>query len=478
MREVYVISDLHIGGEPAGSNELRGFQINTHTHQLANFINLLARKSDKSVELVINGDLVDFLAETPWTAFEKHLPNVLIKLNNIFRREAHVFNALKTFLQNSKHRLTLLLGNHDIELSLPHVRAILEKTIGATSANFRFLFDGEAYSIGNEVLIEHGNRYDSWNSVDDNRLRQFREKMSRNEKADSFTAPKGSELVEKIMNPMKVKYPFVDMLKPETGAAIPILLALEPQIRSKIDNLLRIYLSDMIPEGLGIRTISSGSKGNESLEENLVNKEMQKLFSDAELQEFLTATDALSNPAEEAELSSVDGTSEKTRSFRLVHSLWQLLTANNRQALYKRLPALLTALKSLQSPKTFDLDTETFPEYLQAATQLSENGFKYIIFGHTHLARRINLPNGGVYINSGTWADLMKFPTNILDHPDKHYALEQLERFIEEITGKDLIKHIIFKPTCVYIALDEHEHVTDIQLQTYDEQAMQLRWLA
>ncbi len=476
MREVYVISDLHIGGEPAKLNEERGFQINTHTQYLADFIELLAVQTGKPIELVINGDLVDFLAETPWAAFEHQIPNVITKLNNIIKREAHVFQALTKFLQSPKHRLVLLLGNHDIELSLPPIRTVLEKAIGATPANFRFIFDGEAYTIGKEVLIEHGNRYDSWNSVDDNRLRVLREKLSRNEIPDSFYPPKGSVLVEKIMNPMKEKYRFVDMLKPETGAAIPILLALEPQIRSKIDNLLRIYVSDMIPDGLGLRTFPVSTKSGTLVEEDLVNKEMEKYFSPDELQEFLAATDAL--PSDVVDKVNADGTVEKNRSFQLIRSLWQLLTAGSRSALQKRLPALLNALKSLQSPQTFDLTTETFPEYLQAATRLSNNGFKYILFGHTHLARRIALPNGGTYFNSGTWADLMTFPQSILDNPNKQHALDQLETFIGEITGSGLKKHIVFKPTCVYIALNEQEQVTKIQLQTYNYQNKQLTVLA
>jgi hypothetical protein len=110
MREVYVISDLHIGGEPAKLNEERGFQINTHTQYLADFIELLAVQTGKPIELVINGDLVDFLAETPWAAFEYQIPNVISKLNNIIKREAHVFLRTQKFPAKPETSLGIAIG--------------------------------------------------------------------------------------------------------------------------------------------------------------------------------------------------------------------------------------------------------------------------------------------------------------------------------------------------------------------------------
>ena len=43
-------------------------------------------------------------------------------------------------------RLTILLGNHDIELSYPRVRSALERVLGTEEGRgFRFVYDGEAY---------------------------------------------------------------------------------------------------------------------------------------------------------------------------------------------------------------------------------------------------------------------------------------------------------------------------------------------
>ena len=56
VREVYVISDLHLGGA-------KGFEMMRRPDVLAAFIEGLSRVATPPKELVIAGDFVDFLAE-------------------------------------------------------------------------------------------------------------------------------------------------------------------------------------------------------------------------------------------------------------------------------------------------------------------------------------------------------------------------------------------------------------------------------
>jgi UDP-2,3-diacylglucosamine pyrophosphatase LpxH len=200
-RQVYVISDLHLGGaqdpdNPAG----RGFRIFTRTAKLASFLDALAGKPPEGprVELVINGDFVDFLAEPDpdtgsWTALKADPGAAVEVLTRIAGpdREGVVFQALSRFLGRG-HRLTLLLGNHDVELSFPAVRRTLERLLGVDGRqDFCFLYDGEAYVIGN-ALIEHGNRYDQFNTNDYDALRRVRSLQSRRQevpRASRLTAP-------------------------------------------------------------------------------------------------------------------------------------------------------------------------------------------------------------------------------------------------------------------------------------------------
>jgi len=75
-RRVYVISDLHLGGTYGKTSKGRGFRMNTHVSELAEFVEALAQMPSDGlkIELVINGDMVDFLAEREdappyWTPF-------------------------------------------------------------------------------------------------------------------------------------------------------------------------------------------------------------------------------------------------------------------------------------------------------------------------------------------------------------------------------------------------------------------------
>src|SRR5258708_6252705 len=99
IRTVYVISDLHLGGEPG--KEQRGFRICTHETELAAFIRSLAARQDHPSELVLNGDTFDFLAEKAsdqkpfWTAFRMTEKAAVDCLDTIPRRCAVVFDALR-----------------------------------------------------------------------------------------------------------------------------------------------------------------------------------------------------------------------------------------------------------------------------------------------------------------------------------------------------------------------------------------------
>ena len=66
VRQAYVISDLHLGGEYGdGGRDDRGFRLCSQVPVLTAFVEALAERSGDTprTELIINGDFVDFLAE-------------------------------------------------------------------------------------------------------------------------------------------------------------------------------------------------------------------------------------------------------------------------------------------------------------------------------------------------------------------------------------------------------------------------------
>jgi hypothetical protein len=108
---------------------------------------------------------------------------------------------------------------------------MFRKVLGVKSGHaFDFLYDGEAYIVG-DALIEHGNRSVAWNQIDYDALRRIRSFQSRRQQVPDkyiFAPPAGSGMVASIINPIKRDYSFVDLLKPEEAAVVPMLLALEP----------------------------------------------------------------------------------------------------------------------------------------------------------------------------------------------------------------------------------------------------------
>src|SRR5687767_5544315 len=195
-RTIYVIYDLHIGGRP-------GFQICSPAGRalLADFLNWVASRAEggEDLHLVVNGDAVDFLAEEPFAEFTGDNDAATAKLQSILDSSEAVWSAFRRVV-GAGAEVTFLLGNHDLELTLPGPYQLLRETVGP--GRVTFLFDNQALDLG-DVLIEHGNRYDAWNIVNHDALRSIRSALSRRETPPDFPTPAGSRLVINVMNDVK-----------------------------------------------------------------------------------------------------------------------------------------------------------------------------------------------------------------------------------------------------------------------------------
>ncbi|MEW6262725.1 MAG: metallophosphoesterase [Thermodesulfobacteriota bacterium] len=473
VRTAYVISDLHIGGDYGKPDqpEDRGFRLLTRTQTLVNFIQDLANKPrGEGIELIINGDFVDFLAERhpgspEWMPFMDRSQVAVDQLDRIVDREkdhgASIVAALAGYLARG-HRLVLIQGNHDLELSFPQVRAKLRKVLEAEGRDFLFLYDGEAYVFG-DTVIEHGHRLDGFNKVDQGRLNEVRGRFSRGAAEvplDLFLPPPGSRLVCEVMNPIKKDYPFVDLLKPETEALVPLLLALEPGYRKKIGSLLRLWLEaqwrspradDIWRDGTGLyplRTYGTGLEGTGGgplSDDAALNQVMTRVLG-TQARDFMAA---LAPPmAEEKE----EGTllTYETKLWSPIQELLGLAALILGQGnLAERLPYLRQALQALQNDHSFDEGIEA-ESYLNPAQELIQGPIRNVVFGHTHLAKKVAL-GGGQYFNSGTWADLIEVPKEVMSGPEDQ-ALAELQAFVMDLKDRRLSRWLRYRPT--YVRLD------------------------
>jgi len=142
--------------------------------------------------------------------------------------------------------------------------------------------------------------------------------------------------------------------------------------------------------------------------------------------------------------------------------LMQLLRRNTQHLPERRLSALRLALGVLENHRPFDRGTESLPTYLEAAERLTRRGFRFVIFGHTHLARDVQL-GAGRYLNAGTWADSIHFPAEILSPGNDSRFLE----FVEDMRKGALGKWIEFRPTYVRLDLDDRSVVSRAELVDY-----------
>jgi UDP-2,3-diacylglucosamine pyrophosphatase LpxH len=423
MRRIIVISDLHIGGKP---KPMLG-----HANLLVNFLDQLSHyepPTGETVELVINGDFVDFLAIEPHSAWTPDEAECVAKLKQAFEEFCPVFDAISRCL-SKVCRFTLLLGNHDIESALPRVRRELLSRLGTNPHQCLFYSDNQAYRFG-DLLVEHGNRYDSWNAIDYAGLRKVLSQASRLEPLADLTVCPGSEMVERLISPLKEDYPFVELLKPETKIVPLLLTALEPSLKSDVKRLYRVFnlWSDQ-----WLRTRSWIPKISFGGEELIAAPSLSAGLPGDVRSAF---ADELAASANEEQLVSVGGR---------LKSIWKKVRPDGIAAIvhsHGKIPdsqidrIQLALAKALEKDRTFDDDGPDGP-YLDAARKLchaSVEGVvppKIAVMGHTHLVRQVNLGGGRWYLNTGTWVDLIKVPKECLERTSAGYA--ELDRWLQQI---------------------------------------------
>lgn len=473
-RRVHIISDLHLGGVygPSGGAD-RGFRICTHADAVAEFVSRLAahNPADGSTELVINGDMVDFLAEreegpTPWVPFTHDQYKAANKLSDIFGRDAVIVGALRAFLDRG-HKLVLLLGNHDIELALPVVRRRLHEILGIEGRHdFTFLYDGEAYVAG-DALIEHGNRYDKFNVVDNDALRRVRSLLSRGQAVPGehqFNPPAGSRVVSLVINQIKDQYRFVDLLKPENEAVIPIVLALEPGFRSLLGHALSAQVASTkhrldapampafggdISSGAGIASAFGGDMSAGPAAKQELRR--ADAVSDALARTLGAGAVGFLDDAKGAGPAGSDISAMETIDRTM--GIMSMLLSSRSTEVDRRLPSLLKALRAVRGNQAFSREVETDAPTWESAQALATGDVKHVVFGHTHLPKRIALKSGGFYINGGTWADVFEFPQDIVEGSEAE-ALPRLREFVGQMAKGDFAKWTLFRPTFARLEID------------------------
>jgi UDP-2,3-diacylglucosamine pyrophosphatase LpxH len=216
-----VISDLHVASGPLDDCDA---ELERH---IAGFLEMLSRR-ETAVELVVNGDFLDFVQAVPWTGVELESVSPdgvplcfseeqsVAKLESIQRAHPPIFDALSGFLRaRPGNTVTILPGNHDVDFYWPDVQRCLTERVGPVRFHLDPVYRPSACP---SVWIEHGHQFDPINC--------FTVETRTYWSADSppvFVDPAGtSRLYEcvgtrfliKFLNRLDRDYPFIDNVKP------------------------------------------------------------------------------------------------------------------------------------------------------------------------------------------------------------------------------------------------------------------------
>lgn len=401
---LFVISDLHLGGEAP--------TMMSQPKKLAEFIAGLPDKAlpDEVIDLVIAGDFVDFLSVPPWTPWTASAADAVKKLDRVVGAPgsgdgfAPIFDALRAHVAAGR-RLTILIGNHDLELTMPPVQDALLRRIGADPHDVLFLLDGRAYRVGG-ALIEHGNRYDDANANDFSHLRALASYLSRGEAPDKLAevvVSTGSQLVSRVVNPMKKAYPFVDLLKPEGELLAYLIFALEPGLVKQYLGDFKLLFEAQRKAAANVDGRPPGATENVAGAEIAAAEDLRAAFPELHQAIHSAAENVGFGDLLSGFMSSVMGDSLSE------------IVRRNKPIPADRLAKLRVSLRRmLDGDRTFDRAAPDGP-YAVAAARLGKiSGVETVVMGHTHLARHHGPADKATYINTGTWADLVTVPKEAL----------------------------------------------------------------
>jgi UDP-2,3-diacylglucosamine pyrophosphatase LpxH len=421
---VFVISDLHLGGPHP--------RMMSRPRVLAHFIEHVAsmRPENEAVELVIAGDFVDFLAIEPQSSWTADPGEARSKLERTMRERPFdvVFKALGGLL-GAGHRLTVLVGNHDVEMALPPVQDTFLAHLDAATERVRFVDDERVYRIGG-ALIEHGNCYDGANENDWAGLGAIAAALSRfEEPRTKLAVSAGSRLVEKVVNPLKSRYPFIDLLQPQGELLLLLVLAFEPQLLRRFDILVRLIRADR-RQKKNPRAVRAGkTRSIAHLPLDDYDGELAAAFGQA----YEQLRNPSPQPVGAGDLMGIAWTAGND-------SLSEIL-GRGEPVPTERLRQLRVAMRKLIDPDHLRDDGDT-GEYGKAAELIrSQSGgeIEVVVMGHTHLARHVGPSDRATYINTGTWADILRVPDEALVDGNDEALTEFLRGLIEDRRpGKEL----------------------------------------
>lgn len=404
---VYVVSDLHLGPGWLPSGELDPLEDFTADEEFARFLAAIGT-TGRPTELVIAGDFLEYCQTLPELGFSSPEDDLGLSEPESIRRtklilgqspeiaSGHplVFQALRRFMMEG-HSVTIIAGNHDIDLLWDGVWALIFDAIYPPGSCGDLRLVEYSYMIGEgatgRVYIEHGHEHDKAN--------RFGDRMAQPFGIDRFGVRRlkrcwGTLFVDKVYNQLEQERWFIDNVKP-----IPrvVQLGLRNDFRftaTALGLIARFLLTSGLPPLLGA-TADEPDAGAPTLDD------VMQTIADPDVRASLQAQ--MADPAFRAEF-------ERTLQSGGTAALAAALSGAAPQLTLDDVTVVTGGEVVLGGGAEEDA-------YRTAARDVlaNEPSLTTVIMGHTHgpidgYERPIDLPDGrtGYYFNSGTWTRHLK----------------------------------------------------------------------
>jgi UDP-2,3-diacylglucosamine pyrophosphatase LpxH len=214
QKVILVISDLHLSAGKMIKGKRNLLEDFHYDNELIDFLHYYSHGDyqDIPVELVINGDFLDFLA-VPFVEFyddefwsEKAS---LAKLKMILDAHKGVMEALKKFLSCPDKNIVYIIGNHDAEFVFDSLKEEFLSQFGEFSHKIKLSNQVTEHTPTPGVTILHGHQYERAHDFD-----QMNAVIETVTGEKYFNPPWGSYYVTNVINKYKQERSYINSVRP------------------------------------------------------------------------------------------------------------------------------------------------------------------------------------------------------------------------------------------------------------------------
>lgn len=417
-----VLSDLYVS--PPGP--LSAFRAG------ADLAALVASCVDPDTTLVFAGNTFDFLAiERPSTLDIPGAPKLFEKLLAAVAATSwgqDLLGALAALLQ-AGGQCVMMPGNRDAELYHPACRQVLLRHLGMpVHPSFMLYTEDEPFvteACGLPITIGRGHRFDTWNDVDLNAVRRALSGGARD-----LSLPLGSRLVTEVLRPFrnatdpqtgKVRFPFMDMVRPDVPGVLLLLYYLDPKLaEARFSKVFGLGIPKLIRPLTRALSKPAPTEGNPLLQ---TTRHLPIGDAAAMAEAF---AEALAAEVSEDQRNAPHATLQRIQQWLEGHDGGAERSSALGSARRLAIRAFVRSIRGEVSP--FDPDALSRTDLSMSGPYLSDPEMPGVaIFGYTGAARFQQFGGDRTYINPGTWADQMSVP-DVSDEAALSAWIDALER--------------------------------------------------